>query len=38
MTGTNRRILLASRPSGLVTEENLTIDDTAAVPEPGVPV
>ena len=35
MTGTNRRILLASRPSGLVTEENLRLDDTAAVPEPG---
>jgi hypothetical protein len=34
MTDTNRRILLASRPSGLVTADNLQIDDSAPVPEP----
>jgi len=33
MTDTNRRILLASRPHGLVTDENLRLED-AAVPEP----
>jgi NADPH-dependent curcumin reductase len=35
MTDTYRRILLASRPSGLVTDDNLTIDDSAPIPEPG---
>jgi NADPH-dependent curcumin reductase CurA len=35
MTDTYRRILLASRPSGLVTADNLTVDDSAPVPEPG---
>jgi NADPH-dependent curcumin reductase CurA len=35
VTDTYRRILLASRPHGLVDSSNLTVDDTAAVPEPG---
>ena len=35
MTDTFRRILLASRPHGLVDDSNLTVDDTAPVPEPG---
>ena len=34
VTDTYRRILLASRPHGLVDGANLTVDDTAAVPEP----
>jgi NADPH-dependent curcumin reductase CurA len=34
MTETYRRILLASRPEGLVTEGNLEVDDSATVPEP----
>ena len=35
MTDTYRRILLASRPHGLVDDSNLRVDDSAAVPEPG---
>jgi len=35
VTDTYRRILLASRPHGLVDDSNLTVDDTASVPEPG---
>jgi NADPH-dependent curcumin reductase CurA len=35
MTEANRRILLASRPSGLVTAADLREDDTVPVPEPG---
>ena len=34
MTDTNRRILLDSRPHGLVTGANLRTDDSAPVPEP----
>ena len=34
VTATYRRILLASRPHGLVDGSNLTVDDSAAVPEP----
>jgi NADPH-dependent curcumin reductase CurA len=35
VTDTYRRILLASRPHGLVDDSNLSVDDSAAVPEPG---
>ena len=34
MTPSNRRVLLASRPRGLVDESNLRIDESALVPEP----
>jgi NADPH-dependent curcumin reductase len=35
VTDTFRRILLTSRPQGLVGEGNLRLDDSAPVPEPG---
>jgi len=35
VTDTYRRILLASRPHGLVDGSNLSVDDSVAVPEPG---
>jgi len=35
MADTYRRILLASRPQGLVDDSTLTVDDSAEVPEPG---
>ncbi len=35
VTDTFRRMLLTSRPQGLVDEVNLRLDDSAAVPEPG---
>ena len=35
VTDTYRRILLATRPHGLVDGSNLTLDDSAPVPEPG---
>jgi NADPH-dependent curcumin reductase CurA len=34
VTDSYRRILLASRPAGLVDRSNLSLDDTASVPEP----
>src|SRR5476649_2572312 len=34
VTDTYRRILLASRPRGLVGEANLLLDESAPVPEP----
>jgi len=35
MTDTYRRVLLAARPRGLVTRDDLLFDGTAPVPEPG---